>query len=253
MLDMSLFRRPAFLGVSLATFAIGAGMFALFPYLSIYLQDVLGASPLGAGLRFLPLTAFVLVVPLATRSIAERTPPWVLAGAGLLLVSLALLLMYGVSADSVWTTLLPGFIVAGIGIGLANPVLAAAALRAVDPARSGMASGFNNTCRLGGVAIGVAGLGAVLEHRVRTSLDATGHGALAQAVSSSGRRVAHGQPDLAQIAGSAFAHGLNAALITGCCVVFGGALSAIILMRMRAPAAAPSPEQPAVSSPGQGA
>ena len=83
MLDMSLFRRPAFVGVSLATFAIGAGMFAMFPYLSIYLQDVVGTSPLGAGLRFLPLTAFVFVVPLATRSIAERTPSWMLAGAGL--------------------------------------------------------------------------------------------------------------------------------------------------------------------------
>src|SRR5204863_2789449 len=79
MLDMSLFRRPAFLGVSLATFAIGAGMFALFPYLSIYLQDVLGASPLGAGLRFLPLTAFVFVVPVVTRGIAQRAQPWVLA------------------------------------------------------------------------------------------------------------------------------------------------------------------------------
>ena len=52
MLDLSLFRRPAFVGVSVATFAIAAGMFALFPYLSIYLQDILGASPLGAGLRF---------------------------------------------------------------------------------------------------------------------------------------------------------------------------------------------------------
>src|ERR687888_675220 len=252
MLDMSLFRRPAFVGVSLATFAIGAGMFALFPYLSIYLQDVLGSSPLGAGLRFLPLTVFVFVVPLATRSIAERAPPWVLAGAGLLLVSLALLLIYGVSADSAWTTLLAGFVVAGIGIGLANPTLAAAALRTVDPARSGMASGFNNTCRLGGVAIGVAGLGAVLEHQVGTSLDASGHRGLAQAVGSAGSRVAQGRPTLAHIAATAFASGLNAALLVGCIVVFAGALSAVALMRGR-PAAAPAPEQPAVSSASPGA
>jgi hypothetical protein len=163
-------------------------------------------------------------------------------------VSISLLLMYGVSGDSRWTTLLLGFIVAGIGIGLANPILAAAALRAVDPARSGMASGFNNTCRLGGVAIGVAGLGAVLEHQIRKSLAPSGHGALAQAVSSSGRRVAHGHSALAQLAANAFADGLNAALITGCIVVFAGALSAIVLMRMRAAAVAPSPEQPAVSS-----
>ena len=75
MLDISLFRRPAFVGVSVATFAIAAGMFALFPYLSIYLQDILGTSPLGAGLRFLPLTAFVFVVPLATRGIVQRVEP----------------------------------------------------------------------------------------------------------------------------------------------------------------------------------
>ncbi|MFL5866210.1 MAG: MFS transporter, partial [Thermoleophilaceae bacterium] len=53
MLELSLFRRPAFVGVSLGTVAIGAGMFAMFFYLSLYLQDILGYSPLKAGLRFL--------------------------------------------------------------------------------------------------------------------------------------------------------------------------------------------------------
>jgi EmrB/QacA subfamily drug resistance transporter len=252
MLDMSLFRRPAFVGVSLATFALGAGMFAMFPYLSIYLQDVLGTSPLGAGLRLLPLTVFVFAVPIATRNIAQRVPAWILAGIGLLLASAALLLMYGVSAGSHWTTLLPGFIVAGIGIGLANPTLAAAALRVVDPARAGMASGFNNACRLSGVAIGVAGLGAVLEHRVGTSLASSGHRGLAQAVSSAGSNAAHGQPTLAHLADEAFANGLNAALLTGCITVFVGALSAIALMRTR-PASAPASEQAAVSAPSRGA
>jgi EmrB/QacA subfamily drug resistance transporter len=252
MLDMSLFRQPAFVGVSLSTFALGAGMFAMFPYLSIYLQDVLGLSPLGAGLRLLPLTVFVFAVPIATRNIAQRTPAWILAGVGLLLVSGSLLLMHGVSATSTWTTLLAGFIVGGIGIGLANPTLAGAALRVVDPARSGMASGFNNACRLGGVAIGVAGLGAVLEHRVGTSLAPSGHGGLAQAVSSSGERVAHGQPMLAHFAGVAYSNGLNAALLTGCITVFVGAVSAIALMRGR-PAEAATPEQAAVSSTGGGA
>jgi EmrB/QacA subfamily drug resistance transporter len=251
MLDMSLFRQPAFVGVSLSTFAIGAGMFAMFPYLSIYLQDVLGTSPLGAGLRFLPLTVFVFVVPLATRNIALRSPAWLLAGVGLVLVAVSLLLMYGVSASSHWTTLLAGFVVGGIGIGLANPTLAAAALRVVDPARSGMASGFNNTCRLAGVAIGVAGLGAVLEHAVGNSLATSRHRGLAQAVSSSGENVAHGQPLLAHLAAVAFAHGLNAALITGCVVVAAGAISAFALMRMGgAPVAAP---EAAASSSSSGA
>jgi EmrB/QacA subfamily drug resistance transporter len=235
MLDISLFRRPAFVGVSVATFAIGTGMFALFPYLSIYLQDILGTSPLGAGLRFLPLTAFVFLVPIATRGIAQRVQPWVLASLGLLLVAIALLLMHGVSTESRWTALLPGFVVAGIGIGLANPTLAASALRTVDPARSGMASGINNAFRLSGVAIGVAALGAVLEDHVSTSLGATAHvhsRNLAAAVSSAGTRAVSGKPGLAHSAVIAFVSGLNAVLLVGCAIVFAGAIAAAVLMRI---------------------
>src|SRR5207247_1090182 len=124
MLDVTLFRQRAFVGVSVATFCIAAGMFSMFPYLSIYLQDILGYSPLGAGLRFLPLTAFVFFVPLATRRFAARVPLRAMIGAGLMLVAGGLALMYGLDSDSRWTALLPGFIVAGIGIGIANPAFA---------------------------------------------------------------------------------------------------------------------------------
>jgi EmrB/QacA subfamily drug resistance transporter len=238
MLDLSLFRGPAFVGVSVATFAIAAGMFALFPYLSIYLQDILGSSPLGAGLRFLPLTAFVFFVPLATRGIVQRVEPWIFASLGLLLVAIALLLMSGLTSGSRWTALLPGFVIGGIGIGLANPTLAASALRTVDPARSGMASGINNTFRLAGVAIGVAALGAVLEDRVSSSLASTAHvhsRTLAAAVSSAGTRAVAGRPALEHSAVVAFVSGLNAVLLVGCVVVFAGAVAAAVLMRMPAP------------------
>src|SRR5207244_4778556 len=80
MLDVSLFKRPAFVGVQAATFCLGAGMFALFPFISIYRQAVDGYSPLGAGLRFLPITAFVFVVPLVTRKYAARAQLRVLLG-----------------------------------------------------------------------------------------------------------------------------------------------------------------------------
>src|SRR5947208_12990428 len=138
MLDISLFRRPAFLGVQVATFCLGAGMFALCPFLSIYLQDIDGYSPLGAGLRFLPITAFVFLVPLVTRKRAAQAPMWALLAGSLGIVALGIALMELVSVDSSWTVLLPGFIVSGIGIGLANPTIAGAALRVVDPARTGM-------------------------------------------------------------------------------------------------------------------
>jgi EmrB/QacA subfamily drug resistance transporter len=245
MLDLGLFRQPAFVGVSVATFCIGAGMFALFPYLSIYLQDVLGYSPLGAGLRFLPLTVFVFAVPLAMRKLAPQASLRLVLAGGLVLIAVALVLMHGLEPGSRWTALLPGFIVGGVGIGLANPSIAAAALRAVDPARTGMASGINNAFRLGGVAIGVAALGAVLERRAATSLGSSlgPHGrALGAAVSATGNRVATGRPELAHAATTAYVSGLNAVLLVGAATVAVGALAAGILMRAPAPAAAPAPE-----------
>jgi EmrB/QacA subfamily drug resistance transporter len=248
MLDVTLFRQPAFLGVSIATFCIGAGMFALFPYLSIYLQDVLGYGPLGAGVRFLPLTVFVFAVPIVMRRFAPGASLRLQLAMGLALVSVALLLMYGLSAGSQWTALLPGLIVGGIGIGLANPAIAAAALRTVDPARTGMASGVNNAFRLTGVAVGVAALGAVLERRATSSLVSTlgPHGrALGQAVASTGVRAAGGRPALVHAASVAFVSGLNAVLIVGCVTVAVGAIAAATLMRMRAPTAAPATESSA--------
>jgi EmrB/QacA subfamily drug resistance transporter len=244
MFDVTLFRQPAFVGVSLATFCIAAGMFSMFPYLSIYLQDILGYSPLATGVRFLPLTAFVFFVPLATRRIAPRVPLRVMIGLGLALVAGGLALMYGLDADSAWTALLAGFIVGGIGIGIANPALAAGALRVVDPARTGMASGINNTFRLGGVAVGVAALGALLENRVESSLTAAigenGQG-LGAAVSSSGLRAVSGQPSLVEPATTAFVDGLNDLLLVGSAVLVVGALAGALLLRVPAPAPAPAP------------
>ena len=234
MLDLDLFRHPGFVGVSVATFCIGAGMFALFPYLSIYFQDVLGNSPLGAGLRFLPLTVFVFIVPLLKQKLAPGASlRWLLSG-GLVLVAAALLLMHGLTPSSDWTALLPGLIVAGIGIGLANPAIAAAALRAVDPSRTGMASGINNACRLTGVAVGVAALGAVLEDRISTSLVSSlgprGE-SLASAVAATGNRLASSDPSLAHPATVAYVSGLNTTLLVSSAIVAVGALAAGLLMR----------------------
>jgi EmrB/QacA subfamily drug resistance transporter len=245
MFDMRLFRQRAFVGISVATFCIAAGMFAMFPYLSIYLQDILGYSPLATGLRFLPLTGFVFLVPLVTRRLAARVPLRVTVSVGLALVAAGLALMHGLDADSGWTALLAGFVVGGIGIGLANPALAAGALRVVDPARTGMASGISNTFRLAGVAVGVAALGALLENRVghalSTSVGANAD-ALGAAVSSSGVRAVAGRPDLMEPAKSAFTIGLDDVLLAGSLVLVVGALAAVLLLRTPAPAPTPVPE-----------
>jgi EmrB/QacA subfamily drug resistance transporter len=246
MFDVTLFRQRAFVGVSLATFCIAAGMFSMFPYLSIYLQDILGYSPLATGVRFLPLTAFIFFVPLATRQIAARVPLRAMIGGGLALVAAGLALMHGLDAASGWTALLAGFIVAGIGIGIANPALAAAALRVVDPARTGMASGINNTFRLGGIAVGVAALGALLENRVENTLSTAADENppnLGAAVASAGVRAVAANPALLQPAKTAFVDGLNDLLLAGSALLAVGALAGALLLRVLAPAPASAAER----------
>ncbi len=93
-------------------------------------------------------------------------PVRVLLGTGLLLVSAGLLSMTAIDASSGWTTLIPGFVIAGAGIGMINPPLASTAVGVVHHSRSGMASGINNTFRQVGIATGIAGLGAVFQHQV---------------------------------------------------------------------------------------
>jgi EmrB/QacA subfamily drug resistance transporter len=242
MLDVSLFRRPAFVGVQVATFCLGAGMFALFPFLSIYLQDVDGYSPLGAGLRFLPITAFVFVVPLVTRKYAARVQLWLLLGGSLSIVAVGLARMEVVSVGSSWTVLLAGFVVCGIGIGLANPTIAGAALRVVDPSRTGMASGISNTCRLGGLAVGVAALGVLLQHRIGVHLAAAGyHGkSVSAAVASSGLRAAAGDARLAHAADIAFVSGLRLVVLTSCLTLLVGVGASLLVRPRRADAPEPA-------------
>jgi EmrB/QacA subfamily drug resistance transporter len=242
MLDLSLFSRPAFVGVSIGTLAIGAGMFGMFLYLSLYLQNVLDYSPLQAGLRFLPLSALVFFVPLASERASARVPARVLLGGALLIVALGLLLMHGLKDDSSWTALLDGFIVAGLGIGLANPAIGATAIGVVNPVQSGMASGFNNMCRLGGVAIGIALHGAIFQHHVSSELSKRlGHvpNGLAKIVDAGGpREVAHVAPPdmrarLVEASRHAFVSALNEILLVASGILLVGAIASFALIRAR--------------------
>ena len=97
MLDLSLFRIPTFTGAQIVAFAISASIFSQFLYLTLYLQNVLGYSPIQAGLRFLPLSLISFVVaPIAGR-LSTRIPVRILLGLGMALVGIALLLMHGVT------------------------------------------------------------------------------------------------------------------------------------------------------------
>jgi EmrB/QacA subfamily drug resistance transporter len=245
MFDLSLFGNRTFVGASIAAFALSASMFAMFLYLTLYLQTILLYGPLETGLRFLPVTLLSFIAAAIAGNLTARLPARGLLGGGLLLVGLGLLLMRGVDAGSDWTELLPGFIVAGVGIGTINPSIANAAIGVVAPARSGMASGISSTFRQVGIATGIAGLGAIFQDRITQRLTETLAGApgggrgdsLAHAVSAGGAAQglaatpAAGRPRLEQAIHAAFTAALTDILLVGAVVAVVGGLLALALVR----------------------
>jgi EmrB/QacA subfamily drug resistance transporter len=232
MLDLSLFRKPAFAGVSFVAFALSGSMFAMFLYLTLYIQNTLHYSPLQAGLRFLPLTLVSFVFAAISGNLTERVPTRFLLGAGLGLTGLGLLLMSGVSAHAGWTHLLPGFLIAGAGVGLSNPAIASTAVGVVDPRRSGMAAGINNTFRQVGIATGIAGLGAIFQSTVSGRIaDAAPPGTHLPPAEI----LAQGDPRVAGPLRDAFLTGwtgaLNEILVIAALLAFAGALAALALIR----------------------
>jgi len=201
MFDFSLFRKPSFTGAQIVAFTISSSMFAMFLFLTLYIQNELHYSPLRAGLRFLPLSLLAFVAAPLSGRLSTRIPVRILLGVGMSLVGLALVLMHGLTPSSGWTALLAGFLVGGLGIGLVNPALAGVAVGVVEPRRAGMASGINNTFRQVGIATGIAGLGAIFQSKV------------------------HG------VDRAAFVSGLNAILLVAAFVAFFGALAAVALVR----------------------
>ncbi len=260
MFDLSLFRNHGFVGVSAATFAIGVGMFAIYPYLTFYLQNDLGYSPLVGGLCLLPSTVPCFIVPLATRSLVENRPPGMVLGAGLAITAAGLALMHGLTVGSTWTALVPGLLLTGVGIGLANPAIAKTGLGVVPPQRTGMASGISNTFRIGGLATGVAALGAIFQHHLTTSLGSQlGHpaGGVAKALASGGTKAAQrAAPTDHGVLGAshhAFVSGMNELLAIGAAVVLLGAIAGVVLVRARdfyrPPAVAPAQPPEPVAQP----
>jgi EmrB/QacA subfamily drug resistance transporter len=166
MLDLRLFRKPTFTGAQIAAFGVSAGAFAMFLYLTLYLQDVLRYSPLQAGLRFLPTTLLAFACAPLAGKLSAVVPVRLLIGGGLVLCTIALLLMHGLTPASGWRDLLPGFLVLGAGIGFVNAPLASAAVGVVPPRQAGMASGTNSTFRQVGIATGIAALGAIFQAKV---------------------------------------------------------------------------------------
>jgi EmrB/QacA subfamily drug resistance transporter len=232
MFDLTLLRKPAFAGASIAAFAMSASLFSMFLYMTLYIQNALGYSPLQAGLRFLPTTLLsFLVAPIAGK-LSARFPVRILIGAGLGLVGIGLVLMAHVNADSAWTVLLPGFVVAGIGVGLVNPPLASTAVGVVPPQRAGMGSGINSTFRQIGIATGIAGLGALFQQLLEAKVSGALARVPAEVLATGVPRVAGPSPAAQHAYLEAFTSALNDLFLVAAAVALvGGVLSAVLIRR----------------------
>jgi EmrB/QacA subfamily drug resistance transporter len=248
MFDLSLFRTPTFLGGSIAALTMNGSLFAMFLYLVLYLQDILGLSALAVGVRLLILSGCSLLAAIISGRLSARMPVRLLIGPGLALVGIGLLLMAGLQASSQWTHLIPGFVVAGIGSGLVNPPLASTAIGVVEPARAGMASGINTTFRQVGIAASIAALGTVFADTLHRRIS---HGLVSVPGSAShlariltdirsgqaARAIATFPADhrarLARLITSSFVAGINGLLIITAIIALLGAAFSLWLIRSR--------------------
>ena len=170
MFDLSLFRKPTFIGGLVTAFGISASIFSLFLYLVLYLQDVLRYSALQTGVRMLVVSGGIILTSSVAGRLTARAPIRFLIGPGLLLVGVGLLLMRGLTASSTWTDLIAGLAIGSAGVGLVNPPLASTAIGVVPPQQAGMASGINSTFRQVGIATGIALLGTLFSSRVTSAV-----------------------------------------------------------------------------------
>jgi len=247
--DLSLLRNPTFSGVLLAALAMNFAAFSALTYSSIWLQSVLGLTPIESGLTGLPLSVatFLTSAVVGRRLHGSRSGPVI--GGGLILIglggALGALLVHG---DASWPALIPGFVLLGVGVGLAIPTSNSAAMDAVSRDRTGMAGGSVRTMQQLGYALGIALLGTVFAARA--------HSVIADRGLSQAGAVAHalagGQaPVLLHRASAGARSGLDgtlrAASVSGLQAVLAisgvvGLLGGVVVLFLIRPAPAPSTE-----------
>ncbi|CAG6395992.1 MFS transporter [Streptomyces cocklensis] len=246
MFDLSLLSKPTFSGGLIAAFGMSASMFAMLLYLTLYLQDVLGYSAFGTGLRLLTASATIFVVSAVSGRLSSHVPVRLLIGPGGIVIGLSLLWMRGLDAGSQWTHLVPGLLLGGVGIGLINPPLASTAVGVVPPRQAGMASGVNSTSRQVGIATGIALLGSLFAARVQSVVTeqlgrVPGLGPRAPQIASSltdGRFSsalrgvpARQRPAAALAARTAFTAGLNHILLVAAVIALVSGVLSLLLIR----------------------
>jgi EmrB/QacA subfamily drug resistance transporter len=171
MVDFSFFRSASFLGANAVAFVISFAMLAVFFFVALYMQNILGYSALEAGVRFLPSTVLIIITaPIAGR-LADRFGPQRLIVTGLLLIAGSLYIQTHIAVHTGYGLLLAAFMVMGVGIGLTMSPMSTAAMNAVETTKAGVASGILSMSRMVGGTFGVAAIGALFQAITRHDLE----------------------------------------------------------------------------------
>jgi MFS family permease len=164
MVQFAFFRSRQFVGTNGIAFVVSFTMLAMFFFMALYMQNILGYSPLEAGIRFIPSTVPIIVIaPIAGR-LTDRIGARLPIAVGLSFVAIALYLQSRVTVDTTYGYLLPTFSLMGLGIGLTMSPMSTAAMNAVAEAKAGVASGILSMSRMVGGTFGVAAVGALFQH-----------------------------------------------------------------------------------------
>ena len=208
MLDLSLFRIGSFTGSNIVAMLVSLGMFGVFFFVSLYIQNILGWTPTQAGASFLPMTILIILIAPIAGKLSDRIGSRWLMGGGMTLVSISLLLYQRVGLHSTFWTLLPAMLLGGVGMAMTMSPMTAAAMGSVPVDKAGVGSGVLNSFRQLGGSLGIALMGAIL----------------ASYVTASPRSLAGAQQ---------FVNGLHAALLVAAVITFAAAIVAVVTVRTR--------------------
>jgi EmrB/QacA subfamily drug resistance transporter len=208
MLDLSLFKIGSFAGANIVALLVSLGMFGVFFFVSLFVQNILGYSPTQAGAIFLPMTVLVILVAPMAGKLSDRVGSRWLMGIGMTLLSLSLLLYQRVGIGSDFWTLLPALVLGGIGMAMTMSPMTSAAMGSVPVDKAGVGSGVLNSFRQVGGSLGIALMGAIVASHIHA-------------------------PPASPLARQEFVNGLHAALAVSAAITFLGAVVAVVLVKTK--------------------
>jgi EmrB/QacA subfamily drug resistance transporter len=169
MLDLSLFKHASFAGANAAMGLVALAMFGIFFFNSLFLQHILGYSPIQTGALFLPMTLLIILIAPQAGRLSDRVGSRWLVGTGMALVTVSLILFGMLDESSNFWDILPGLVVGGLGMSMTMAPTTAAALSAVPTDKAGVGSAVLNAFRQVGGSLGIAIMGALVASRLHVA------------------------------------------------------------------------------------